>query len=431
MTMGCMENCSFADSIKAAGIRVLSGGPVYLSLLCLFGLLFITGVSSGIHSIYIAGSRFAYGTYREVPLGMLIATYAFFAITSTGLCLVSSIGHIFGVKSFMPISRRAVLLSVITIMSGFLVIGLELENPLRLAIYLLTSPNFSSNIWWMGILYSFEVVLLIIEFTFIMLNNHRVSSTAGLLGIFFGVAAISNLGGVFAMVNGREFWYGPYLPIFFIASAVTVGCAAIFFFTVIAYRIMREPIDDAMVSSLEAVGKLAILMLTVVIFFTVWRMVSLTTGGTVRVLVFDAFVKGPYAFNFWFLEVALGMIVPFVLLLWAKGRRIGISFTAVSLVIFSAFFMRLDMVIGGEIVPLYWDLGVKEFSRLHTYSPTWHEILVVLGGLGFCGAAFMLGEKIFGGFNDAQVVEVAQSEKIEIKTRAAEIEQSEGVDGEK
>lgn len=428
--MGCSGNSSLTGCIKDAAGRVLSGGPVYLFFLCLSGVLFIAGVLTGIHSVYIAGSRHAYGSYREIPLAMLIATYTFFVITSTGLCLVSSIGHIFGVRNFLPIARRAVLLSVITIISGFLVIGLELENPLRLAIYLFTSPNFSSNIWWMGVLYSFEVVLLIIEFSFMMRDNHKISAAAGLLGIIFGVAAISNLGGVFAMLNGREYWYGPYLPIFFIASAIMMGSAAVIFFTVIAHRIKREPIEGPLADSLAAVGKLTTLMLAVVMFFTVWRMVALTVGGTQELLVYDALVSGPFAFNFWVLEVALGMIIPFTLLLWSKGRRIGLMFVAVALMIFCTFFVRLDMVIAGEIVPLYWELGVREFSRLHTYAPTWQEILVVLGGTGLCGAAFLLGEKIFNGFSEAPDVEAVQDAKIDAEPRNIEVAQNGKVDSE-
>ena len=358
MTMESLENLSLTDHLKSAAVRVLSGGPVYLTFLCLMGILFIAGVAFGIHSVYIEGSRHAYGTSREVPLAMLIATYAFFVIISTGLCMVSSIGHIFGVASFQPIAKRAVLLSVITICSGFLVIGLELENPFRLAIYLFLSPNFTSNIWWMGVLYSFEVVLLIIEFILLMLDRHRASTVAGLLGIIFGIAAISNLGGVFAMLNGREFWYGPYLPIFFIASALLMGCAAVIFFTVLAYRVHREPLDRPMADALATVGKLAGVMLAVNLFFTIWRMVTLAVGGTHELLVRDALVSGPFAFNFWALEVGLGMILPFALILWSAGKRIGPIFLASALVIFSSFFVRLDMAVAGPIVPLYWELAL-------------------------------------------------------------------------
>ncbi|NLN38007.1 MAG: polysulfide reductase NrfD [Smithella sp.] len=398
--MEASENLTLTDHLKDAAGRVFSGGPVYLTFLCLLGILFMVGVFSGIHSVYIEGSRHAYGSTREIPLAMLIATYAFFVIISTGLCLVSSIGHIFGVESFQPIAKRAVLLSVITIVSGFLVIGLELENPFRLAIYLFVSPNFTSNIWWMGVLYSFEVVLLIIEFILLMLHRHKASAVAGFLGIIFGIAAISNLGGVFAMLNGREFWYGAYLPIFFIASAVLMGSAAVVFFTIIAYWIRRERLDAAMRESLAAVSRLACLMLAVVMFLTIWRMVTLTVGGTHESMVFEAFVSGPFAFNFWVYEIALGMIIPFFLLLASRGRSIAVIFVAAALIIFCAFFMRLDMVVAGQIVPMYWELGVKEYSRLNTYAPTWHEIFVVLGGVGLCGAAFLLGEKVFDGFRE-------------------------------
>jgi molybdopterin-containing oxidoreductase family membrane subunit len=151
------------------------------------------------------------------------------------------------------------------------------------------------------------------------------------------------------------------------------------------------------------------IMLAVVMFFTTWKMVTMTVGGTETLWVIDTLVKGPFAFNFWILEVGLGMIVPFALLMWSGGRRTGIMFIAAALMIFSFFFARLDMVVVGEIVPLYWDLGVKEYSLLNTYSPRWREILVVLGGIGFCGIAFMFGEKIFMDFSNARHTEGVES----------------------
>jgi molybdopterin-containing oxidoreductase family membrane subunit len=396
--MGGNGESTLTDCLKGASRRVVSSGPFYFVFLGICAVVFIGGVIAGIHSVYVAGSRHAYGTYREIPLGMLIATYTFFVVTSTGLCLLSSIGHIFGVEKFVPIGKRAVFLSIITLLSGFLVIGLELENPLRLAIFLFLSPNLSSNIWWMGVLYSFETVLLIVEFIFLMQGKHKISATAGLLGIGFGVAAISNLGGVFAMLNGREFWYGPYLPVFFIASALLMGCAVITFFTPIAFAIQRKDVDDAMASSIESVAKLMMVMLAVVMFLTIWRMVSLTVGSPEKQMALNIFVSGPCAFTFWGLEITLGLIIPFALLLLSGGKRIGLMVLAAAFVIVCAFFARLGMVVGGEMVPLYWDLGVKEYASLHQYSPTWREILVVLAGAGFCGMVFLLGEKVFDGF---------------------------------
>jgi molybdopterin-containing oxidoreductase family membrane subunit len=78
--------------------RLLSGGPLYYLAVAISGLLIVAAVAFGVHSM-IVGHDHTYGVTREIPWGILIATYVFFVVTSTGLCLVSSIGHVFGVQS--------------------------------------------------------------------------------------------------------------------------------------------------------------------------------------------------------------------------------------------------------------------------------------------------------------------------------------------
>lgn len=390
--------------LKPALGRVLSGGGIYLIFVGVFALLTLIGIVAGIHALFIAGTRHAYGTYREIPVAILISTYIFFVVASTGLCLISSLGHVFGFPSLLPVARRSVYLSIITILSGFLVIGLEIEHPFRMAIYNILSPNLSSNIWWMGTLYSFAMVFLIIEFIFLWRGTHGKAVIAGLLGVITEVAANTNLGGVFAMMQGRSYWYGQYLPFYFLLSALVTGCAFIIFFVVSAHKINRLVIDEMTTKALEVVGKLAVFFLVLVLVFTGWKMVTTSVGGASAVEAMKALVTGPYAFNFWAIEVLAGMIVPLILLFMSRFKNIPMMFTAATLMIFGIFFMRLDMVVVGQIVPLYYELGVTEFSRLHTYTPSIHEILVVLGGIGFCGLAFLLGEKIFDGFKKEDTI---------------------------
>src|SRR4030043_663415 len=385
--------------IKSAYDRVVSGGRVYLIFVGLFGLLMLIGIGAGINALFIAGSRHAYGTFRAGPVAMLISTYVFFVVASTGLCLISSLGHVFGVRDFMPLARRSVYLSIITILAGFLVIGLEIENPFRMVVYNIISPNFSSNIWWMGTLYGFALVFLTIEFVFLLQEKkHKKAIIVCLLGVITEVAATTNLGGIFAMMHGRPYWYGPYLPVYFLLSALITGCAFIIFFFVLSYWINRKTMDQPTEKALTSVGKLAILLLIILMIFTVWKMLTISVGLPSAMEALNAIISGPYAFSFWGIEVLGGMIIPFILLLVSRGKNIMLMFVAAAIMIFSIFFMRLDMVVVGEIVPLYFELGVNEYSRLHTYTPSVSEILVVLGGVGFCALAFLLGEKIFDGF---------------------------------
>jgi Ni/Fe-hydrogenase subunit HybB-like protein len=390
--------------IKPAFERIISGGWVYLTFIILFGVLMLTGIGTGIHALFIAGTRHTYGTYREIPVAMLISTYIFFVVASTGLCLVSSLGHVFGINNFMPLAKRCVYLSIITILSGFLVIGLEIEHPFRMALYNVISPNFSSNIWWMGTLYGFAVVLLTVEFIFLFNEkNHNKAVIAGFLGVVTEIAANSNLGGVFAMMHGRPYWYGPYFPVYFILSALITGCAFIIVFFFLAHKtINHEPFNEGTRNALQAVSKLSMLVLAIMMIFTIWKIITTSVGSPAAVSALNALTDGPYSFNFWTIEVLSGMIVPFILLLASGGKKLIIMFLASVLMIFSLFFTRLDMVVVGQIVPQYFELGVVEYSKLHTYSPSVHEILVVLGGISFCLLAFLLGEKIFSGFTETQ-----------------------------
>ncbi len=377
-------------------MEFLSGSKSFYVLLIISGIMVFISAMSSANAINM-GYRHAYGVTREVAWGILISTYIFFVVTSTGLCIVSSIGHVFGIKDFMPIAKRTVFLAVVTIMAGFTVIFLDIENPFRMAIYNAISPNLTSNIWWMGTLYGAYMFFMIVEFIFLLIGSHKYAMYSGLLGLISGIAAHSNLGAIFGMLHGREYWYGPYMPIYFIASAMASGCAAIIFFTYLGYKVNNEMMDKPMERSLEAVGKLCTLLLTVIMFFATWKIITGLVAASGKVEAIKAMLAGPYSLNFWLFEVLIGMVIPFILLLRSKGKNINMMFTASLLMIIGIFIMRYDLVVVGQIVPLYHDLGVNEYSSLHKYTPSFYEIMVVLGGMGVVATSFLLGERVFKG----------------------------------
>jgi len=381
---------------RGAGLIRSLRERAYLIAVSFFALMVLAGTAAGIHAKMI-GSLAAYGVSREVPWGILISTYVFFVVTSTGLCLVSSIGHVFGVKDFVPIAKRSVFLAVATIMAGFFVIFFEIENPLRMAVYNVISPNLTSNIWWMGTLYGAYMVFMAVEFMLLVKGKYKVATLVGFLGVVAGVAAHSNLGAVFGMLDGREFWYGPFMPIYFIASAMMSGAAAIIFFTWVAHKINGEEIEPETKRALEVTTKVGILLIAVILFFTIWKFIIGFAGGEAKIMALRSLLTGPFAFNFWVLEIGVGMIIPLVLYLQSRGRNLPLMALASAMMIFGIFFMRYDLVIVGQAVPVYYEMNVTDYPGLFTYTPSAHEIMVVLGGIGLVGLIFLLGEKIFGG----------------------------------
>ncbi|PID75460.1 MAG: polysulfide reductase [Deltaproteobacteria bacterium] len=374
-----------------------SNSGTYNVAIVLLGLLTLIGVGAGVHSLYV-GHEHTFGISREVPWGVLIAAYVFFVVTSTGLCIVSSVGHVFGFENFNPIAKRAVFMSIATIVAGFLVIAFEIENSWRMPVGNVVGANLSSNIWWMGTLYGAYLCFMIAEFIMLQLDKHTIATSCGLAGLLTGVVAHSNLGAVFGLLNGREFWHGPYMPIYFIASAAMSGCVAIIFFTYLAYKANGWSMDERMKKAMEGVAKMGALMMAIIIFFTSWKMITGVTGhppGKYESMM--ALLTGHYALNFWGGEVMLGMVIPFTIILLVRGRNMNALFVAAFLGMIGIYFMRYDLVIVGQLIPSYHGMGLVDYPELLTYVPSLHENLIVLGGVAMCGMTFLLGERFFRG----------------------------------
>lgn len=381
------------SSIAAVAEPQLATARVNVAAL-LMALLAAVGVGTGLYA-FVAGHHNMYAVTRDVPWGILISTYAFFAITSTGLCLLAAIGHAFGGTPLAHLGNRAVFLSIITILSAFTVIGLELTSPWRMVIYNVLSPNLSSNIWWMGTLYGLAVGFMFVEFYAILTGRFGLALSIGVLGALAEVGANTNLGAVFATLSGRAFWYGAQLPVYFLCSAVMSGAAAIILFTHLAYRMRGQKIDHETASGLESAGKVLALTIFLLIVATTWRFISFFTGGpeTGRIAA-DALLNGPLSTNFWVFETVIGLALPLLLLVGTQMKNMMAMSAAALMVLVGAFFQRYDLVVAGQITPAY--LGWDNLPTYLHYAPSVGELLVVMGGLALTGTGFILGERFFG-----------------------------------
>ena len=388
---------SLNELVTGVANRLKTAGTGFYLMVFIAAAVVLASAGTGLMAM-IKGHENYYNVYREVPWGVLIATYVFFVVSSTGLCLISSIGHVFGVQDFMPIAKRSVFLSIATILSGFFVIAFEIKLPWRMAIWNVISPNLTSNIWWMGTLYGIYLAFMFAEYVFLLMNKHRPAVICGFSGSVAGIAAHSNLGAVFGLLMGRAYWQGPYMPIYFIASAMMTGCAVIIMFHILGYKINREQMAPDMQRALEVTTKIGILLITVILFFTTWKLIAGAAGqpgGAYPVVQSEVF--GHHAFAFWFFEILLGMAGPLLLFIFSKGRNLKLMLIASVSMIIGIFVMRFNLVYLGQSLPVYYDLGVNEFKEMLHYSPSVYEWVITAGGFGLTALLFLIGEKVFDG----------------------------------
>jgi molybdopterin-containing oxidoreductase family membrane subunit len=384
-----------------AGVEHVDFAAPKINGLLLLMLLFITvGVGGGVYA-QLVGHHHAFANTRGMPWGMLIGVYAYFAIISTGLCLMAAISHVFHIQRLLPLANRMVWLSIIVLLGAFTVIGLEIENPWRMPLNMILHPNVTSNIWWMGTLYGMAVGLLMVEFYLIVTGRIKAAVILGLSGAVAEMLANSNLGSVFASLSSRPFWYGSQLPIFFLASALLSGAAAVILFTHYAHVLQRRRMSQDTFHGLRAAGKIMTLMLFFIMLATAWKFANAYCGTEELRLAADALIRGPLATTFWAFEIVLGLVLPFCLLVLTRVNSLqALSLTALMILV-GQFFSRYNLVVAGVIVPVYG--GYDDLPMYQSYAPTIAEYLLVVAGLGVVGFGFLVGEKRFSGLFHAEI----------------------------
>ena len=351
-----------------------------------FLAMFVVGVA-----IYLSQGHHAYNVTREHPWGLLIAVYIFFVVSSTGLCIVGSLGDVFGFKDYELISKRAIFGSIVTIIAGFAVIAFEIGHPVTMLIYNVLTPGLTSAIWWMGTLYGIYLTFMIIEFVFLLKNDMKMAKIFGLSGLLVGLAAHSNLGSVFGFLNARPISNGVFYPTYFILTAFITGVFIAFIIMGIRYK---NQFPEAVKTMLTGLAKIQALLISILIFFVTWKMLTDIYGGMPNRAEVAIHILGSW--TFW-AEVILAMLIPLIVILKDYGKSHALLVWVSLSGMVGIFFMRYNLVHDTQLKPLQMMKKVEYQLApewIH-YFPSAVEIMISLGGVGLCIAMYYVGTKVF------------------------------------
>ncbi len=363
----------------------------------LYLFLMAFAVAGIINKYFITGEH-AFGITPEVPWGILISGYVFFAVAATGTGFISSLGHVFGIQKFQALSKRALLASTLLLLTAFGVLAVELSNPFKL-IYLLITPNFTSPIFWMGFFYGVYLFLLFVELFFTIKENHKMITRTAYVALVVKLLAVTNLGFVFSYSATRSFWHGYYYPLYMVISAVVAGAAVL---AIIHYLTKKDSGKFAlpMSSEMELAKSLSQILAGSLIVFALFQAVKVGISlGSANIAISQAakaLISGPAAMSFWTMEVVVGIIIPVLILFITKFSSPKMSFGAGVLTMIGLFYSRLDFIYAGLAVPLQiTDIATKTIYTVNGYAPTWSEWSLIFGATGFILLAFDYAESKF------------------------------------
>ena len=141
-----------------------------------------------------------------------LSTYIFFSLTSAGLAFVSSFPVVFGIKRYEIIEKRTVFLEIAVLIGSFVCLILHLGSPLKV-FYILLSPNPSSPLWWLAVLYAAYFILLLSAFW--RIHAGKISKSLGLLIFLIAIFTSTTLGWLLGMTDARPTLNASFFSFYF------------------------------------------------------------------------------------------------------------------------------------------------------------------------------------------------------------------------
>jgi protein NrfD len=256
-----------------------------------------------------------------------------------------------------------------------------------------THPNFTSFLALM--VWGYTIFLILIAVT-LYLAFTRPEGPAMKVVMWIGLTvAILVAGGVGLLLGGdaaRMFWHVGLLPVQFPVFALASG-VALMLITVGWFGPKSDSAQRA--SLLWTLSLLAISLSVVKLFFLVADFAQSLYGGSPdNVLAVQSLISGPYRLSFWVVQIAIGTVIPILVLSQPKLAKNDAIAGLMGLFLLIGYAVaRILIVVPGQIAPMLPGLA-EAFSGpklSFDYSPSLMEWSVTSAVMGFAILAILIG----------------------------------------
>jgi Ni/Fe-hydrogenase subunit HybB-like protein len=331
-----------------------------------FMMRYVNGLSTVIHAT------------NEYPWGLLLS-WGIFAgepLFASGF-VVAAAYYIFGIKSYRPLVRLAVLGGMLGYAFAGSYLFIDLGRPWRIYFPMVINIGPSSILFivaWHVVMY---LNVQLMEFSPVILewlgskrlHKWAVSVTVALIigGVILSTVHQSALGAMYLLTPGKlhPLWYSSHLPVLFFSSAIYAAMSFALLLAFVAVRYFKDKCGDEFISSTPfltlSLGKGA--ALSMYVYFAL-KLLALAQDARWGLLV------TPY--GYWYLVELLGFVViPMILF------TIGVRSKNISTVRFSALFAVAGILLNRvnvNLIAFNWNMP----DHLHHIIPPWTETVMIM-----------------------------------------------------
>jgi len=341
-----------------------------------------------------------------VPWGLWITIDLSSIALSAGAFLLCAAVYLLGLKQYQPVARTATFIGLIGYSMAVMCLMLDIGRPDRFW-HALVFWNPHSVLWEVTMCVTLYSIVLLVETAPILGENdwlqfrfpgisrrltglHRLAPYLAVVGLCLSMLHQSSLGATYGVIKSRPIWYRPDLSVLFMVSAMAAGPALTVFISMLAARLTKRAIvKDEL---LEKISYFIGWVLVGYLYFRFWDAFSMTyTYQPGRTEGLWVITKGALSFNFWVGEILLGAVIPIVILLVGRFRRLPLlRMLALALVVGGLVAYRWDVNMAGQLVMLSY-LPSDISTRYISYFPSTIEFMAGAGIVAFGLLAITVG----------------------------------------
>lgn len=364
------------------------------------GALVVAGVAAWIYQL--ANGLGVTGMSNGVSWGLYIACFMFFVGLSAGGLIVASSASVFHIAEYKKVALPAIICSTVCICCAGMFVLIDMGGIQRVW-RILVGPNPTSPLVWDVCVISCYLIINIVYLVFMCSKKPGAADKVSIVSRFALPIAIlvhSVTAWIFGLQVSKE-WYTAIMAPIFVASAMDSGLALLLLALMGLNKSGVFQVENKLISSLA--GLLAV-CIAVDAFFIGCECLTMAYPGAKGAEALSVMAGGITAPFFW-IEIIGGLLIPFLLMVFAKNRaNMKLVGLACVLVVAGVFCKRIWLlftsfyefniagapgVISGSSAARGAS-GVDVFAMLGTYAPTWVEIAVVVGVVSLGALAFVV-----------------------------------------
>ena len=367
--------------------RLKIQAPLFWKLFLGLGFFILVGYLCA-HYMETEG-HYVTGMNNQIVWGMPHVFAVLLIVIASGVLNVASMSSVFNFKLFKPLAPLSALMAVAFLISGLVVLVLDLGRPDRL-IVAMTTYNFKSIFAWNIFLYSGFAAILVVYLWFMLdrtVSNY--SKPVGVFAFLWRIILTTGTGSIFGFLIARDAYGTAILAPLFIIMSLLYG-TVIYFLLLKAINYFQDTLMTDEVK--DNLRKITIFFLFANLYFlALYHITNLYISKHYDYEVFILTDGGIYTIIFWIGQVLIGLLLPLYLLLNKNSNNESNFMISSLLVVFGSFAAIYVIIISGQAFPLniFNDYMIVESSFydnvIHDYTPSLYEI-----GLGIGGVALSL-----------------------------------------